>query len=195
MPVYGTYDAAFDEELRPYIENLNRATGLIECPEAYKLAKKMRDENAAYASLTQSRVYENLSFRANVIAYLKACVLYVANGEKWDKTIEDFVRWSFQYDMWCKMEFFGDAIWNAMNENVNTRHRVGKRNLLELLPDEFSYKEAVQVRQNEGMDEKKTRDMLYQWIHRKYILQLTTDNYKKLKFRSDGIDLTKNNKG
>ena len=138
MPVYGMYDAAFDEELRPYIENLNRATGLIECPEAYKLAVKMRDENAAYASLTQSRVYENLSFRANVIAYLKACVLYVANGEKWDKSIEDFVRWSFQYDMWCKMEFFGDAIWEAMNEDSSQR-RNGPRNLLELLPDIFSY--------------------------------------------------------
>lgn len=195
MPVYGTYDAAFDEELRPYIENLNRATGLIECSEAYKLAKKMRDENAEFARLSQSRVYENLSFRANVIAYLKACVLYVANGEKWDKTIEDFVRWSFQYDMWCKMEFFGEAIEDAMNELINGNGRVpGRRNLLESLPDEFSYQDAVQVRQLEGMDAKGTKQMLYQWVYRHYITNLTTNNYKKLKYRKDGIDLTKNGK-
>ena len=104
--MYGKYDAAFDEELRPYIENLNRATGLIDCPQAYKLAQEMSAENAEWAVLSQDRVYENLSFRANVIAYLKACVLYVANGEKWEKSIEDFVRWSFHYDMWCKLEFF-----------------------------------------------------------------------------------------
>ena len=195
MPVYGMYDAAFDEELRPYIENLNRATGLIECPEAYKLAKKMRDENAEFARLSQSRVYENLSFRANVIAYLKACVLYVANGEKWDKTIEDFVRWSFQYDMWCKMEFFGEAIEDAMNELINGNGRVpGRRNLLESLPDEFSYQDAVLVRQLEGMDAKGTKQMLYQWVYRHYITNLTTNNYKKLKYRKDGIDLTKNGK-
>ena len=195
MPVYGMYDAAFDEELRPYIENLNRATGLIECPEAYKLAVKMRDENAEFARLSQSRVYENLSFRANVITYLKACVLYVANGEKWDKSIEDFVRWSFQYDMWCKMEFFGDAIWEAMNERINGNGRVpGRRNLLESLPDEFSYQDAVRVRQAEGMDAEGTKQMLYQWVYRHYITNLTTNNYKKLKYRKDGINLTKNGK-
>ena len=193
MPIYGTYDAAFDEELRPYIENLNRATGSIECPQAYKLAKKMREENAAYATLSQSRVYENLSFRANVIAYLKACVLYVANGQKWDKSIEDFVRWSFHYDMWCKMQFFGAAIEEAQEEGKK-RTTNGPRNLLESLSDEFTYQDAVRMRQASGMDEKGTSNMLYQWIYRKYILQLTTDNYKKLKFRSDGIDLTKNSK-
>ena len=172
MPVYGMYDAAFDEELRPYIENLNRATGLIECPEAYKLAVKMRDENAEFARLSQSRVYENLSFRANVIAYLKACVLYVANGEKWDKTIEDFVRWSFQYDMWCKMEFFGAAIEDAQQE-CETQRRSGPRNLLELLPDEFTLQDAVRLRQAEGMDAAGTKAMLYQWVHRNYLTALT----------------------
>ena len=191
MPVYGMYDAAFDEELRPYIENLNRATGLIECPEAYKLAKKMRDENAEFARLSQSRVYENLSFRANVIAYLKACVLYVANGEKWDKSIEDFVRWSFQYDMWCKMEFFGAAIEKAQQEDNQITAR-GPQNLLELLPDEFTMQDAVRVRQSVGKDAKGVENMLYQWTFRGYILHLTDYSYKKLKFRSDGIDLTKN---
>ena len=199
MPVYGMYDAAFDEELRPYIENLNRATGLIECPEAYKLAVKMRDENAEFARLSQSRVYENLSFRANVIAYLKACVLYVANGEKWDKSIEDFVRWSFQYDMWCKLEFFGDAIWDAMNADTDTAPRRGRRNLLELLPDEFTLQDAVRVRQSEGMNAEGTKSMIKQWVYRGYIIgnsnNITNNNYQKLKFRSDGIDLTKNNKG
>ena len=194
MPVYGMYDAAFDEELRPYIENLNRATGLIECPEAYRLAVKMRDENAEFARLSQSRVYENLSFRANVIAYLKACVLYVANGEKWDKSIEDFVRWSFQYDMWCKMEFFGDAIEKAQQED-NRRAARGPQNLLELLPDEFTLQDAVRVRQVAGKDEGGTKNMLRQWVFRGYALQITDYSYKKLKFRSDGVDLTKNRKG
>ena len=199
MPVYGTYDAAFDEELRPYIENLNRATGLVDCPQAFRLAEKMRKENAEFATLSQSRVYENLSFRANVIAYLKACVLYVANGEKWDKSIEEFVRWSFHYDMWCKMEFFGAAIEEAMNMPVpdNTR---GRRNLLELLPDEFTYEDAVRIRQMEGMNVAGTRQMLYQWVYRRYIVKqknltsnnLTSNNYKKLKFRNDGIDLAEN---
>ena len=141
MPVYGTYDAAFDEELRPYIENLVKAQGLIDCPQAYKLAQKLKEECADFARLSQSRVYENLSFRANVIAWLKACVLYVANGCQWDKTFEDFIRWSLQYDLACKMEFFGSAIEEAQAADGlhNTR---GPRNLLELLPDEFTYQQA-----------------------------------------------------
>ena len=194
MPVYGTYDAAFDEELRPYIENLNRATGLVDCPQAFRLAEKMRKENAEFATLSQSRVYENLSFRANVIAYLKACVLYVANGEKWDKTIEDFVRWSYHYDMWCKMEFFGDAIEDAMRLPVNGEKTPGRHNLLELLPDEFTLQDAVRVRQSAGMTAEGTRNMLYQWSYRNYITILTNNNYQKLKFRSDGIDLKPNRK-
>ena len=156
----------------------------------------MRDENAEFARLSQSRVYENLSFRANVIAYLKACVLYVANGEKWDKSIEDFVRWSFQYDMWCKMEFFGAAIEDAMNEPMagNIR-KTGPRNLLELLPDEFTLQDAVRVRQAEGMNAEGTKQMITQWVYRHYITVITDNSYKKLKFRKDGIDLTKNSKG
>ena len=190
MPVYGTYDAAFDEELRPYIENLNRATGLVDCPQAFRLAEKMRKENAEFATLSQSRVYENLSFRANVIAYLKACVLYVANGEKWDKTIEEFVRWSYHYDMWCKMEFFGAAIEEAMNENVyGTSSKHGPQNLLTLLPDEFTLDDVIRARQMAGLDVKGTKQMLYQWVYRHYLTVLTDNNYKKLKFRSDGIDL------
>ena len=194
MPVYGTYDAAFDEELRPYIENLNRATGLVDCPQAFRLAEKMRKENAEFATLSQSRVYENLSFRANVIAYLKACVLYVANGEKWDKTIEDFVRWSYHYDMWCKMEFFGDAIEDAMRLPANGEKTPGRQNLLELLPDDFTLQDAVRVRQSAGMTAEGTRNMLHQWSYRNYITILTNNNYQKLKFRSDGIDLKPNRK-
>ncbi|OUO69532.1 BT4734/BF3469 family protein [Bacteroides sp. An269] len=190
MPVYGTYDAAFDEELRPYIENLNRATGLVDCPQAFRLAEKMRKENAEFATLSQSRVYENLSFRANVIAYLKACVLYVANGEKWDKSIEEFVRWSFHYDMWCKMEFFGEAIEEAMNENVyGTSSKHGPQNLLTLLPDEFTLDDVIRARQMAGLDVKGTKQMLYQWVYRHYLTVLTDNSYKKLKFRSDGINL------
>ena len=194
MPVYGTYDAAFDEELRPYIENLVKAQGLIECPQAYKLAQKLKEECADFARLSQSRVYENLSFRANVIAYLKACVLFVANGCRWDKTFEDFIRWSLQYDLACKMEFFGDAIEAAMNMPAPDPHKPGRRNLLTLLPDNFSFDQAVRVRQEAGLDAKGTSHMLSQWKLRGYITIITNHNYRKLKYRSDGIDLDTNRK-
>ena len=194
MPVYGTYDAAFDEELRPYIDNLVKAQGLIDCPQAYKLAQKLKEECADFARLSQSRVYENLSFRANVIAYLKACVLYVANGCQWDKTFEDFVRWSLRYDLACKMEFFGDAIEAAMNMPAPDPHKRGRRNLLTLLPDDFSFDQAVRVRQEAGLDAKGTSHMLSQWKLRGYITIITNHNYRKLKYRSDGIDLDPNRK-
>ena len=190
MPVYGTYDAAFDEELRPYIENLVKAQGLIDCPQAYKLAQKLKEECADFARLSQSRVYENLSFRANVIAYLKACVLFVANGCRWDKAFEDFVRWSLRYDLACKMEFFGDAIKEA--QAAAPHKQKGPRNLLELLPDNFSYREAVEVRLQAGMDEKGTQNMLNQWGYRNYIARITNYNYSKLKFKKDGTDTDKN---
>ena len=178
IPVYGTYDAAFEEELRPYIERLTRATGLVECKQAFSLARKLKDENAERARLTQSRVFENLSFRANVIAYLKAMVLYVAHDYKWDKTMEDFIRWSLQYDLWCKMEFFGAAIEEAMIGSMK-RRTPGRQNLLALLANEFTVRDAENVRMKQGMDTKGTRNMLNQWKHRGYILQMTNDNYKK----------------
>ena len=176
MPVYGEYDAAFDEELRPSIENLCRAVGEVDCPEAFRLAKKLKEECADFARLSQSRIYENLSFRANVIAYLKACVLYVANGRKWDKTMEEFVRWSLKYDLWCKMEFFGADIEEAMSGSgmaSDRQKRRGRTNLLELLPEEFTLADAVRVRQSQGMDAEGTRNMLWQWTHRHYITKLT----------------------
>ena len=193
MPVYGTYDAAFDEELRPYIENLVKAQGLIDCPQAYKLAQTLKEECADFARLSQSRVYENLSFRANVIAWLKACVLFVANGCQWDKTFEDFIRWSLQYDLACKMEFFGAEIEEANQQGmVRDRQLPGRRNLLELLPDQFTFQDAVRVRQREGLDAQGTSAMLRQWKHRRYVTIVTNDNYQKLKFRSDGNDIDKN---
>lgn len=174
MPVYGTYDAGFDEELRPYIENLTRATGEVDCPEAFRLAKKLKEECADFARLSQSRVYENLSFRANVIAYLKACVLYVANGGKWDKTTEDFVRWSLEYDLWCKMEFFGADIEETMNSLAGQdKHRPGRSSLLDLLSEEFTQEDAITVRRSLGMDAEGTRNMLRQWIHRRYVTKVT----------------------
>ena len=191
MPVYGTYDAAFDEELRPYIENLVKAQGLIDCPQAYKLAQTLKEECADFARLSQSRVYENLSFRANVIAYLKACVLYVANGCRWDKTFEDFIRWSLQYDLACKMEFFGADIEEAQAAG-GPRNKKGPRNLLELLPDQFTFREVVQTRLREGKNEEGTYKMLRQWIYRGYIQQSTVDSYQKLKFRKDGTYIDKN---
>ena len=180
MPIYGTYDAQFDEELRPYIERLTRASGLVDCPQAFRLAKKLKDECAEFSRLSQSRVYENLSFRANVIAWLKGCVLYICNDYRWSKEIEDFVRWSLKYDLWCKMQFFGAAIEAANQEAEHTQKR-GPRNLLELLPDEFNVHDADIVRQANGMDTRGTRNMLSQWVHRGYLLQMTDDSFVKVK--------------
>ncbi len=183
MPVYGTYDEAFAEELRPYIERLTKATGEVECPEAYRLAMKLKEECADRARLTQSRVYENLSFRANVIAYLKACVLYVAHGCKWSKAIEEFVRWSLEYDLWCKMEFFGADIEESMSEGEAARRKPGPRNLLEMLPDTFTLKEALDVRRMAGIGggEREACNMLAVWKSRKYVLQITDNSYQKVK--------------
>ena len=181
MPVYGTYDAAFDEKLRPYIERLTRASGLVDCPQAFRLANRLKDECAEFSRLSQSRVYENLSFRANVIAYLKACVLYICNDYKWSREIEDFVRWSLQYDMCCKMTFFGEAIENANRTIDEQTGRRGPRNLLELLPNEFTVHDADLIRQANGMNTRGTRNMLSQWVHRGYLLQMTDDSFSKVK--------------
>ena len=181
MPVYGTYDSSFDEELRPFIDRLCRAAGVIDCPQAFRLAKKLKDECAEFARLSQSRVYENLSFRANVIAYLKACVLYICNDYKWSKEIEEFVRWSLLYDMHCKMTFFGEAIENANRSSDEQTGRRGPRNLLKLLPDEFTVHDADLIRQANGMDTRGTRNMLSQWVHRGYLLQMTDDSFCKSK--------------
>ena len=179
MPVYGTYDAAFEEELRPYIDRLNKAVGEIECPQAFRLAHETMEENAEFARLSQSRVFENLSFRGNVIAWLKGCLLYVANDYKWDKTIEDFVRWSLQYDMWCKMQFFGEAIENA--DNVDNKPKRGPKNLLEMLPEEFTLQEAANVRRQQGMDAKSAIKMIRNWKSRGYVYQISDISFKKLK--------------
>ena len=168
MPTYGTYDEAFDEELLPYIERLNNARGLIDCPKARTLAKKLVEECADFSRLSQSRVYENLSFRANVIAYLKAMVLYVANGEKWDKTMENFIRWSLQYDLWCKMHFFGQEIEMAESA-MNSEKRSGPQNLLELLPDVFTREELQKMRQKMGVDKGHISKMINNWKVRGYI--------------------------
>lgn len=192
MPVYGTYDAAFDEELRPYIERLCTARGVVDCPQAFKLAKKLQQECADFSRLSQSRTYENLSFRALVIAYLKACVLYVANDNQWDKQIEDFIRWSLHYDLWCKMHFFGPAIERA-NSEISFSNGPRPRNLLELLPNEFTLQDAIRVRREQGLSSEGAQDMIRTWRNRKYIVsppegeQRTNEQcsmYVKLKFRN-----------
>ena len=182
MPVYGTYDDTFRENLKPYIEHLNMASGTIHCPEAFALAQKLKEENADFARMSQDRVYENLSFRANVIAYLKACVLYVANGCQWESEIEEFVRWSEQYDLYCKMRFFRDAIVKAEQEGVKSSKR-GPSNMLQLLPNEFSYQQAEQLRSDLGLDTKGTRRMIATWVFRKYIVKMEAGElYRKLCF-------------
>ena len=180
QPIYGKYDAAFDEELKPYIDNLVAAHGQIDCPQAFKLAKKLQEECAEFARLSQDETYWNLSHRAIVIAWLKACVLYVANGCQWERQIEDFVRWSLQYDLWCKMEFFGADI-EAANRDENSKVSRGPRNLLDLLPDEFTIEDAQRARASQGLpsDHQKCYLMIRQWIHRKYVLQLTVDSFIK----------------
>ena len=182
MPVYGTYDDTFRENLKPYIEHLNMASGTINCPEAFALAQKLKEENADFARMSQDRVYENLSFRANVIAYLKACVLYVANGCQWESEIEEFVRWSEQYDLYCKMRFFRDAIVKAEQEGVKSSKR-GPSNMLQLLPNEFSYQQAEQLRSDLGLDTKDARRMIATWVFRKYIVKVEAGElYRKLCF-------------
>ena len=177
IPVYGTYDAAFDEELKPFIDNLLKARGLVDCPQALRLARKLMEENAEFARLSQNYVFENLSFRANVIAYLKACVLYVANGMKWEKSIEDFVRWSERYDLWCKLKLFGQMIYDADGEQdkVSRTAPNGPKNLLSLLPDEFTVDDYVKVRRAQGFDNdnaKRIRDAIHQWVHRGYVAKV-----------------------
>ena len=168
MPIYGTYDAAFDEELKPFIDNLCNARGLIECQKARKFSKKLIEECADFSRLSQSRVYENLSYRANVIAYLKAMVLYVAQGGKWDKATENFIRWSLNYDLWCKMHFFGKEIEQAELATNNAR-RSGPQNLLDLLPDVFTRQEVQNLRQKMGLERGRLANMLCSWKARGYI--------------------------
>ena len=177
IPVYGSYDASFDEELKPYIDNLLKARGLVDCPQALRLARKLMEENAEFARLSQNYVFENLSFRANVIAYLKACVLYVANGMKWEKPIEDFVRWSERYDLWCKLKLFGQMIYDADGEQdkVSRTAPNGPKNLLSLLPNEFTMDDYVKVRRAQGFDNdnaRRIRDAIHQWVHRGYVAKV-----------------------
>ena len=197
MPVYGTYDDSYREALRPYIENLNKVTGLIECKEAFQLALKLKDENAEFARLSQDRTFENLSFRANVIAYLKACVLYVANGCKWEPEIDEFIRWSEQYDLYCKMRFFGDMIAKE-NFTAQRSSKRGPQNLLQILPDNFTAAQLLAIRLEHGLDAKGTDMMIRQWLHRNYIRRAyqytgkrdscdSCDSFEKLKYRHDGM--------
>ena len=181
QPVYGIYNEKFDEQLQPYIKNLTNASGIIVCKQAKQLALKLIAECAEFSRLSQDRVFENLSFRANVIAYLKACVLYVANGCKWEKSIEDFIRWSLHYDLWCKMRFFADGIRRA--EYAAKGNIRGPRNLLALLPDEFTYQDAVNLRLKEGKTAEGTSNMLAQWVFRQYILRITDYSFKKLMYK------------
>ncbi len=209
MPVYGEYDDAFREALRPYIENLCKASGRIDCAEASALAEKLKDENADFSRMSQNRVFENLSFRGNVIAFLKACVLYVANGCKWEPEIEEFIRWSESYDLWCKMIFFGAGIAKA-NETGEKSNKRGPANLLQQLPDNFTYTQAEMVRLQNDFGKKGTAMMLRNWVNRHYIEKIPPKganadgadgkqdgkvfsiqlfSFKKLLFRSDGLDL------
>ena len=201
IPVYGTYDEDFRNSLKPYIDNLCMASGLVECKEAFHLAEVLKDENAEFSRLSQDRVYENLSFRANVIGYLKACVLYVANGYQWEPEIEDFIRWSERYDLYCKMRFFGDMIARENSAGEKSSKR-GPENLLQLLPDIFTMPQLDAIRMEHGLNAKGTRNVIKQWIYRGYIERISPPgedgksgygyssySFKKLKYRHDGLVL------
>ena len=175
IPVYGTYDEDFRNSLKPYIDNLCMASGLVECKEAFHLAEVLKDENAEFSRLSQDRVYENLSFRANVIGYLKACVLYVANGYQWEPEIEDFIRWSERYDLYCKMRFFGDAIKKAERDG-DQESKKGPASILAFLPDKFSYQQVESLRLKNDMNAKGTAKMLRNWLHRGYIEKEESDS-------------------
>ena len=179
IPIYGTYDEEFRNALKPYIDHLCMATGLVECKEAFELAKVLKDENAEFSRLSQDRVYENLSFRANVIGYLKACVLYVANGYKWEPEIEDFIRWSERYDLYCKMRFFGDAIKKAEIEGEQESRR-GPSSILGLLPEEFNYQQVENLRVENKMNANGTMKMLNNWLYRGYIKVKKNDSNTQL---------------
>ena len=201
IPIYGTYDDEFRNSLKPYIENLCMASGLVECQEAYDLAVVLKNENAEFARTSQNRIFENFSFRANVIAYLKACVLYVANGYRWEPEMDDFIRWSERYDLYCKMRFFGDMIARENSAGEKSSKR-GPENLLQLLPDIFTMPQLDAIRMEHGLDAKGTRNVIKQWIYRGYIERISPPgedgksgygyssySFKKLKYRHDGLVL------
>ena len=179
IPIYGTYDEEFRNSLKPYIDNLCMASGLVECKEAFHLAEVLKDENAEFSRLSQDRVYENLSFRANVIGYLKACVLYVANGYQWEPEIEDFIRWSERYDLYCKMRFFGDAIKKAELE-CDQESKRGPASILGFLPEEFNYQQVEALRVEHKMSAKGTMKMLNNWLFRGYIKVKENDSNTQL---------------
>ena len=185
IPVYGTYNAEYEAELRPYIERLNAASGLVECKKAEALAHALLKESAEVVMLTDDEVYEMLSHRANVIAYLKAMTLYIAHGYKWSKTIEEFVRWSKEYDLWCKMHFYGKRMQEEVEKEI-IRTTPGRANMLEMLPERFTRQQLEEVRVRLGKERDAT-EQLSKWRQRGYVtldgeesnLYVKSEKYKK----------------
>ena len=179
LPIFGIYDDKFAQDLKPYLDRLSSASGLIECPQALKLAKELTRENDKRASLYESEAYRILSYRANVIAYLKAMVLYVAQGYHWSEDIAEYVRWSEQMDLWCKMRFFGTQLEEEILQEVK-QINASPQNLLSTLPDEFTYEQFLRHRQQQGKcgDGKNT---LRTWKHRGYVVydEITKTWHKK----------------
>lgn len=183
IPIYGIYDKAFERKLQPYITRLSAASGRIVCEKALALANKLKQENADFAQACDSRVFENLSFRGNVIAYMKCMVLYIANGCKWEACFEDFIRWSEQYDLWCKMHFFGDAIANEESMGKVGGHRRGCRNFLMDLPEVFEKGDLIALRRKVGKSAAGADQQIWNWKNRKLISEEIKDGvvyFKKL---------------
>ena len=174
---FGDYDEAYDAALKPFLENLKMATGYIDCVQARKLAKRLKDECADFARLSQDRVFDNLTHRALVHAFRKACLLYAANGMKWEKSIETFCRWSLFYDLYLKMHLFGDQIRHA-DDDIQTSKR-GPQSLLDFLPETFTVEDAKRVRLKHGMDSDRTSKMISLWKCRGYVFQISDFSFKK----------------
>ena len=149
-PVMGIYDQSYADELKPYLDRLESANGLIECPQAHKLSLEIKEENKEKTALYESEAYRVLSYRANVIAWLKGMVLFVAHGYKWSKEIAEFVRWSQSYNLWCKMLYFGQQLEKELRSEIEIQRQSGPQNLLSLLPDEFTHEQYYQLRKLQG---------------------------------------------
>ena len=191
IPVFGDYDSEYDEALKPYIENLKAATGVVDCQQAKKMIRRLKAECADFARLSQDTVFDNLTHRALVHAFRKACLLYAANGMKWERGIEDFCRWSLMYDLYLKMKFWGDQIRSA-DGDVQVSKR-GPESLLDSLPSEFTLEDAMRVRQQKGMDARRARKMISTWQSRDFVIQMSDVSFKKLSEEERKIRLKKKN--
>lgn len=191
LPVYGCYDQRFQQLVNPYIQRASDASGLIVCRRANQFISELLEENSTYAALSGDEAWRELSYRATVAAFKRAMVLYIIEGNRWSKEIEEFVRWSFHYDMWCKMWLFGKDMRHQM-ELENSQPMGGVGNLLNSLPTSFTEEDLRIVRTAQGMAPEPT-EQLRNWKRRGYVTyDPATRLYTKTEFYLDLPQATKN---